>query len=320
MRKNGMLTVATAVLAAVAFTGAASAADGMKPSKVTISVGNPGTPWTVLGTCIAQMMSEQGIRSNTELGAGLSNVVTVSNNKTNYGFTMAANMPLAKKGEKPYPKPITNTRGVAAMSVNATHVAVLADSDVKSFADLKGKDFATQPIGNTTTYAFELLIKTAGMSGEEDLNISRGGQNFGANQLKDRKVVGYTATTGYPAASFTEAAQSIDVRFLDVTDEHLAKVRDMNDGFVRHVIPANTYKGQSEPIRTIATTSMLITNAEQSEEEVYWMTKQLAANIDRMHKCHQSSRYMNKEWMTETPAIDLHPGAVRYYKEAGVLN
>lgn len=320
MLNRALLTSAIAALAATALSVPASAADGMKPNKVTISVGNPGTPWNVIGTCITQIMSEHGVRSNTELGAGLSNVATVSSNKTNYGFTMAANMPLATRGEKPYPKPITNARGVAAMSINVTHVAVLADSGVKTFADLKGKPFATQPIGNTTTYAFELLIKTAGLSGEDDLQITRGGQNFGANQMKDRKVVGYTATSEYPAASFSEASQSIDVRFLDVTDEHLAKVRAMNDGFVRQEVPPNTYKGQTDPIHTIGTTGLLITNAEQSEEEVYWFTKQLAMNIDRLQMCHSSAEYMNKNTIAKTPGIDLHPGAARYYKETGAIN
>ena len=296
----------------------AATTGGVKPGKVTISVGNPGTPWSIVGACIAQMMADQGVRAGTELGAGLSNVVTVSNDKTNYGFTMAANLPLAWRGARPYPKPIRNTRGVAATALNATHVAVLADSGITTFRDLKGKAFATQPVGNTSTYAFALLLETVGL-GESDLQLSRGGQNFGSQALRDRKVVGYTATTGYPAASFSEASQAISLRFLSIPDEQLAKVQERNDGFVRHVIAAGTYNGQTEAIQTMATTSMLITNVSQPDDEVYWLTRHLAGAIDRLHRCHGSTRYMTPAWMAKTPAIEMHPGAARYYREAGLL-
>ncbi len=317
--RSSFLPIAALVAAALAaWPASAATTEGKKPEKVTISVGNPGTPWSIVGACIAQIMSDEGVRAGTELGAGLSNVVTVSNDRTNYGFTMAANMPLAQRGARPYPKPILNVRGVAATSLNATHVAVLSDSGVRSFRDLKGKAFATQPVGNTTTYAFQLLLESAGLD-ESDLQLSRGGQNFGSSALRDRRVVGYTATTGYPAASFSEASQAVGVRFLSIPDDQLAKVQAKNDGFVRHVIAAGTYAGQDQPIRTMATTSMLITNTGQPDDEVYWLTRRIAGAIDRLQACHGSTRYMTAEWMAGTPAIEMHPGAARYYQEAGIL-
>ena len=184
------------------------AAAEKKPEKVTIAVGNQGTPWSVVGAAISQEMAKAGVKSNTELGGGLSNVVTVSNDRTNTGFTMAAVLPMAYEGEKPFPKKIDNVRGIAAMMINTVHVMVRKDAGVKSFEDLKGKSFATQPVGNVTTLAFELLLKAHGLS-EKELKISRGGQDFGANQLKDRKVAGFTATTGIPSAAFIDAAQDL---------------------------------------------------------------------------------------------------------------
>ena len=315
---NHLLKATAIAVAALLPMTAAQAADGKKPGKVTISVGNPGTPWSVVGATISQIMAKKGVKSNTELGGGLSNVVTVSNDRTNTGFTMAAVVPMAMRGDKPFPKKITNVRAIGSFMTNATHVMIRKGAGVKSFTDLKGKAFATQPIGNVTTLAFQILLQAHGLA-EKDLKISRGGQNFGANQLKDRKVVGFTATTGYPAAAFLDAAQTIDVAFLSIDDAALAKVQKMNSGFVRHQLPANLYRGQTKPVPTMATQSMLITNTNVTDDEAYFITKTIVENLGTVKKVHASVKHLTPEFMARPPAIELHPGAKKYYMEKGYL-
>jgi len=312
------ISLALALAVALPATAGVAAAAGKKPEKVTIATGNQGTPWSVVGAAISQVIAKEGVKSNTELGAGLSNVITVSADRTNTGFTMAAVLPMAYAGEKPFPGKIDNVRSIGSFMVNTTHVMVLKDAGVKSFADLKGKAFATQPVGNVTTLAFELLLKANGLD-EKDLKLSRGGQEFGANQLKDRKIVGFTATTGIPSAAFIDTAQTIDVAFLPVTDAALQKVQELNPGFVKATIPAGTYNGQKTAIDTIATQSMLITNTKMSDDEAYFITKTLVENIDVLKKSHGSVKDLTPAAMADTPAIELHPGAKRYYVEKGYL-
>lgn len=313
-----LVTSAAIALAAALPVTAVHAEDGMKPKQVTISVGNPGSPWSVVGAAISQVMAKYDIKSNTELGGGLSNIVTVSTNRTNTGFTMAAVLPMAYAGEKPFPKPIDNVRAIGSFMTNAVHVLVLKDAEIKSIEELRGKAFATQPIGNVTTLAFQILLQAHGMT-EADLTISRGGQNFGANQLKDRKVVGFTATTGYPAAAFLDAAQTIDSVFLSVDDSTLAKVQEINGGFTRFTLPANVYRGQTDPLPTMATQSMLITNTDVSDDEAYFITKTIIENLEEIKKVHGSVKDLTPEFMAHPPAIELHPGAKRYYMEKGYL-
>jgi TRAP transporter TAXI family solute receptor len=303
---------------AIVLSSPAVGADGKKLEAVTIATGNQGTPWSVVGAAISQVMAKAGVRSNTELGGGLSNVVTVSNNRTNTGFTMAAVLPMAYAGEKPFPGKIDNVRGIGSFMINTTHVVVRKDAGVKSFADLKGKAFATQPVGNVTTVAFELLLKANGLS-DQDVKLSRGGQEFGANQLKDRKVAGFTATTGVPSAAFIDAAQTIDVAFLPVTDDALKKVQKLNDGFVRGFIPAGSYAGQAEAIPTIITQSMLITNTKVSDDDAYFITKTIVEGLDTIRNSHGSVKDLTPVDMAVMPAIELHPGAKRYYAEKGYL-
>ncbi len=308
-----------AVVAAAAMVVAPLAADAAsKPKSLRIAAGNPGTGWTIVATAISQAFAQRGVRANAELGAGLSNIVTIGSGKNETGFTMTAVLPLAYKGEKPFPAPINNITGIAGVMTNTTHVMVHADSGVKSFKDFKGKPFATQPVGNVTTYVFQTLLELNGLS-EGDLDISRGGQNFGSNQMKDRKVVGFTATTSYPSPAFVEASTSIDVSFVPVDDATFEGLKKVNPGFSRDVIPANTYRGQTADVPSISTPAVMIIRKEFPEDQVYWITKNLVESLPEIRKAFAAVRNLTPERMIVMPAVEMHPGAARYYKEIGLI-
>ncbi|MBI4182748.1 MAG: TAXI family TRAP transporter solute-binding subunit [Proteobacteria bacterium] len=295
----------------------AGAMEAKKPARVSISVGPPGTPWSIAGAGMLQIFKKNGVDGTTELGGGVANPITVSHGRTYMGFTMAANMPLAIRGEDPYKEKITNIRGVHLAAVNAVHVLARKETGVKQIADLAGQKFVTQPVGNTTTLSFELLMKATGIDGKVEL--SRGSQDFGSNQTKDRKVAGFTATTDYPAAAFAETFQTLDVLLLPVPDDVLNKVLAMNNGYFRHVIPANTYPHQPTAVPTMATAAFMITRAENPAEEVYWIVKTLIENLDDVRALHASFKNITPKEMATVPAVPLHPGAEAYYKEKGLL-
>jgi TRAP transporter TAXI family solute receptor len=307
-----------AVVAAAAIVAMPLAANADKPKSLRIAAGNPGTGWTIVATAISQAFAQKGVRANAELGGGLSNIVTIGSGKNETGFTMTAVLPLAYKGEKPFPKPISNITGIAGVMTNTTHVMVHADSGVKSMKDFKGKAFASQPVGNVTTYVFATLLELNGLS-ENDLKLTRGGQNFGSNQMKDRKVVGFTATTSWPSPAFVEASTSIDVSFVPVDDATFEALKKVNPGFSRAVIPANTYRGQTEDVPTISTPAVMIIAKEFPEDQVYWITKNLAESLPQIRKAYAAVRDLTPEKMVEMPAVEMHPGAARYYKEIGLI-
>jgi TRAP transporter TAXI family solute receptor len=310
-----------AVLAGFAAVGLPTAGQAQsKPEQITIATANPGTPFAVIGAAMANIFSQHGVRSNTEQGGGVANPILVSEGRVDLGWTHTNNIPNFVKGQEPFKEPVTNLACIGGFNPAATHVLVRADAGVDSVKDLKGKPYATQPAGNTSTLALELLLAANGLS-FDDLDISRGGQDFGANQTKDRKVVGFSATTGYPAAAFLEISQSMDVKFLDISDEELKAVQEMNEGFQRHLIPANTYNDQPDPIRTMGATSIVLTREDMPEEHVYWMLNTLAENMDDFKQSHSSLKPLTFEYMAETcKPLKLHAGAERFYREKGALN
>jgi TRAP transporter TAXI family solute receptor len=226
--------------------------------------------------------------------------------------------PLARSGKKPFPEKITDTRGILLFATSFTHVIVTKDSGVTGIDQLKGKKFATQPVGTGSQYAFATLLTANGLS-EKDLKLFVGGQSYGSNQIKDRNTVGMTATTAFPGGTISELFTTIGMRFLDVGDAVYEKVQKINPGLVRVTLPAKMYRGQTEPVKGIGTGSVLVTSAAQPEEEIYWITKTLVENLDALKKVHASLKGMTKESIVKLGGCPLHPGAERYYKEIGVI-
>lgn len=310
--------LAAAAVAAAAPLPAAHAAEGAKPQQVTIFTGPQGGSWYAMGGGFAKLFSDQGVRSNAEVGGGVSNVAVVGQGRGELGFTMSIVPRMAELGEEPFKQKITNVRAIASLGTNVVHIVVSGDAGIGSVADLKGKKFATQPVGNVTTEAFKGVLAANGMK-EEDLDLTRGGQGYGASQMKDRRIAGFTATTLPPSPAFSEVAQSLNVKFLPISDDTLARMQEANPGYSRGVIPAGTYNGQAEDVPTAATGMLVITRAELSDAEAYWITRTLAENIEDLRRIHSSLSELTVEEMAKTPGLDLHPGAMQYYKEKGLI-
>lgn len=298
--------------------GAAGALGQEAPQQISIFTGPQGGSWYGMGGGFAKLFSDVGVRANAEVGGGISNVVQVAKGQGELGFSMSIVPRMAELGMEPFQEKITNIRGIANLAENKVHIVVHEDSGVSAVEDLKGKKFASQPVGNVTTEAFKAVLKANGMS-EDDLDITRGGQGYGANQMKDRRVVGFTATTNPPSPAFADVSQSLDVEFLPIDDATFAAMKEDNPGFVRTEIPAGTYRGQDEPIRTAGTDLIVIAGADMPDEQAYWITKTMVERLDQLRNIHASLKDLTVEEMADVQGLALHPGAEKYYQEIGAL-
>lgn len=306
-----------AVLAWSALPGGA-AAQSQPPRQLTIFTGPQGGSWYAMGGGLARIFQEAGVRTSSEVGGGISNLVVVGAGRGEMGFTMSVVPPAAARGQAPFRQPVTNVRALGTIGPNHVHIVVAADSGVRSLADLRGRPFASQPVGNVTTEAFRLALEAAGMK-EEDLQLTRGGQGYGASQMKDRRIVGFTATTLTPSPAFLDVAQSLDVRFLPIEGDLRARMRQLNPGFSDGVIPANTYRGQTAAVQTVVTDQLIFLRAEMSDAEAYWIARTLAENLAKLRAIHVSLANLQLADFARTSGMEFHPGVARYWREAGVL-
>ncbi|MCB1744783.1 MAG: TAXI family TRAP transporter solute-binding subunit [Gammaproteobacteria bacterium] len=289
------------------------------PESVNIVSGASGGSWYPISVGLAQVLTKAGTKASATLGGGNANLVSVSSGKADLGMTFTVSAAMAVNAEGPFKKPITSNRGLFLMFDNVFHTPVSVESGVQSYADLKGKPMALQPLAAGTTTQFRMILAAHGLS-EDDLNvILRGGLTNGADAMKDRRAVGFVTSTAPPNGTISELAVSLPIRLLPLSDDGFAKLKAQNDGFQRASIPGGTYKGIDESVPSVGAATFMFANESMSDEDAYWIVKAVADNLDAVRKLHASMRSLDVAQMAKVAGIPLHPGAVRFYREQGVL-
>lgn len=126
--------------------------------------------------------------------------------------------------------------------------------------------------------------------------------------------------SGVPTSAITRAYAALgdDITILEFTDEQIKQANGNFQLWTRFEIPANTYPGQTKAIKTIAQPNFLAVRDDLSEEDVYQLTKTIYENLPFLNGIHKATKAMSLQKAIDGLPVPLHPGAARYYKEAGL--
>jgi TRAP transporter TAXI family solute receptor len=143
-----------------------------------------------------------------------------------------------------------------------------------------------------------------------------------AETIRDGQAGGWAhiVPKGHPAA--TQIVTINDMIMLPLPDNVIKTMVDKY-GWTAATLPADTFKGQTQPLQTVKTASNIVTNASVPEEAIYQFTKAVMENVDKLPKIHAALGTFNPKTAAD-PILNgkcpLHPGAARYYREAGLTN
>ncbi|HKK30862.1 MAG TPA: TAXI family TRAP transporter solute-binding subunit [Alphaproteobacteria bacterium] len=300
-------------VAAIALTGTPASA---KPDQLTIYGGPLNTSWYIMAGWLATELQKTDVRANSELGGALSNLIQIGRSPQNMGLTFAAAAQMAYDGVKPFPGPVDKFCALQLLQRSYFTAMVTEKSGIDSAEGLAGETFSGQAVGNLSQVALADFLKASGVD-ESDINIAVGGQQFGADGVKDRRFVGFAAMTGVPSPPVMDAATSVDVKFLPVDDALFEKIKALNGGYVRTEIPAGSYPGQEEAVPTFGTFTMLLMNPETSADDQYFVTKLVHENWAGLNAAHASTKWLTLENAAKVPGVPLCPGAEKYWSEQG---
>jgi len=188
------------------------------------------------------------------------------------------------------------------------HFVVRSDSGVTSFDGLAGK---TILLGKGSFGARE-GAKYLGLFGLEDNVLQVDAElNNAVPALKNEQIDGFVTAGSFPAPNVIEAAASVDVKVLSLTDEQIAKTKR-----TRLEIPAGTYKGQDEPIVTTSLPVVAYTTTEMDNQTAYQLTRTYWRNKKAMAADAPWWDGVDKSFLANIDG-KIHPGAIRYYKSVG---
>lgn len=317
-----MKTISKIALTAIPLVLAASTANS--ESFVRMLAGPAGGAWYPFGAKIMEVAQKdvKDIRTSNGPGGGVGNVRNIDKGAAELGWTFGFTAYEGYAGKGGFKKKHENIRHFATLYPGILQTAVPKDSPVKSYADLKGKNFSpgkTVFSGNVTV---ERLVKLYGIS-YDDIKaaggtIHRVGFKDSVALMKDGHVDVFTALTNVPNASFIALDFQPGIRFLPVEPDMMTKFVTQNPGFFPATIPGGAYKGVATDTPTLATATVLIAGKNLDNETAYKLTESLWKNHAEFVKVNKTWNNVKLEDALLGVAIPVHEGAMKYYAEKGV--
>lgn len=216
-----------------------------------------------------------------------------------------------------YKKPLKNLRGISALHTNYVQIVARADAGIKTLADLKGKRISVGAPKSGTELNARAILKAAGISYGDFAKVEYLPYGQSVELLRNRQIDVTLQSAGLGNPALRDLANSVDVVFVPITADVIAKVGDAAYNVGK--IPANTYKGVTSDTTTAAIQNFLVTHAGVKADTVYLMTKSMFENLDQLAAAHAAGKAVKLEKGAAGMPIPLHPGAEKYYREKGVI-
>jgi TRAP transporter TAXI family solute receptor len=245
------------------------------------------------------------------------------NDKADLAWSMTTVLADARAGANSWKGKATDKAVfVANYYPNVWQLAVPASSDVKSLKDLKGKAVGLPPRGNTSlAEGWDWLLRVNGMKLDDLGTKSYGSLTENAEAIRNRQATAMGWYTTVPASFMLDLGTSMKMRLVAVSDAELAEIRKLSPGLVRHVIKKGVYAqyGIEEDVATIQAPTILIAHAKASADTIYKVTKAIVEGRGDFANVSPVMKGVTAADMAQNFGMPYHPGAEKYYKEAGVL-
>jgi len=307
---------------AIAF---ASLAHAQQKTDVIFSAGPTGGSWTPMAAAASQVINKRFPELNVQVepGAALVNMEKIRSDKADIGWSMTSVMADARTGTGQFEgKPSDKALYVANFYPNVWQLVVPASSNIKSIKDLKGQPVALPARGNTSLVSgWEYLLKVNGMTLNDLGAKSYGPVSSNGEAVKNRQAMAAGWFTTVPASFVLDLGSAMPLRMLAVSDAELADLRKLNPGLVRHTVKASFYKEQgiSEDVQTFQSPTIMIAAARTPADVIYKVTKAVVEGRDEFANVAAVMKGVTSAEMAQNFDMPYHPGAEKYYLEAGLL-
>ncbi len=304
-----------------ASTGAGDAKVSGQRQFVTLGTAPAGGAFAPVGNAIANVVdtnkgdlnwvvSPQGTKGTQE------NIRKLESGEIEFGMANAAISYFANEGDGAWEKP-HSVRAVATLAPNVGVFVTTKSSGIQKIADLKGKRVVLGPAGAGFDYFLKPLLQAHGVS-YDDLTVLNGNYFAAGDMIADGKADAAFMGGAIPIPAVTQLCSSQDVVFVKFDDDAPEKLKQYPFYFTVPV-KAEAYSDLDEELTGINVGNMhLITHANVDEDIVYNLTKIMYENRDQVAEKHPAGKALNPKNSVRDTGTPFHPGAIKFYKEAGV--
>ena len=324
MKKYFIFSLAI-LFGAVLFMGAAPTQAEQK--FVTIGTGGVTGVYYATGGSICRLMNKSrkvhGIRCSVEsTGGSIYNLNTIAAGELDMGVAQSDWQYHAYHGTSKFKDagPNKNLRAVFSVHPEPFTVVARKDSGIKNFKDLKGKRVNIGNPGSGQRGTMEVVMKAYGWTKADFKLASELKSAEQGKALCDNKIDAMVFTVGHPSGSIKEPTTTCDCVLVPVTGPKIDKLVADNDYYRMGTIPGGMYRGTDTDTKTFGVGATFVSSTDVDEVVIYNVVKAVFENFDQFKKLHPCFKNLKKEEMIKDGlSAPLHKGAIKYYKEAGLM-
>jgi TRAP transporter TAXI family solute receptor len=290
-------------------------------NNLVLATGGTAGTYYPLGGAMAKIwnskIKDMNVTAQTT-GASAENVRLINKKEVELALVQSDTLDFAFNAKEAFKEPLKGMNAIAVLYPEIIQVVVGAASPIKSIADLKGKKVGVGAPGSGTEANFRQLLDAYGMK-KEDVNAQFLSFAESAEAYKDKHIDAFIVTAGIPNAGIMDVSTQNEIRILNIPADVAAKLTKKYPFLAAVKVPANTYKGQTAEVTTMAVNAVLIAGNSMSNEIAYNLTKALFDNQADLATAHAKGKEMSLKYAVKGVSIPYHPGAVKYYKEKGLM-
>ena len=322
------------LLIGITFALASSIAWAQAPYKLTLSGASPSGLWTILGVGIDGAVKTAFPGSTVTYqtsGGGLANIGIVDQGKAELGLAHDAELRLALEGAAPFTRPVTSLRAIALMYDWAPMQMVMSKAfadkhGIRTFDDIAVKKpplrVALNKRGNITEHVAVRMFAAIGVS-LADIekwggHVVYAASNEQGDLMKDGRIDMFANGVFVRTSFIVQAGDAVPSVLLPVSEGTVQKV--VKELSVRpFVVKGGSYAWQPQDVPTVALSAILFASEKMPDAVAYDLAKALATNIDKFKTAHSTFKDITPQFLASQQVIPYHPGAAKYYREAGLL-
>lgn len=315
MKKALLFIMACFMVAGLASTAAAA------DIKMVLATGGTAGTYYPFGGGMAKIWNSKipGMNMTAQAtGASVENVRLVNRGEAELAIVQSDTIDFAFNAKEAFKEKLTKMAVLAVLYPEVIQVVVRGDSKIDSFDDLKGMKVGVGAPGSGTEANFRQLSDGYGLK-KEDTKAQYLSFSESAEQFKDKHIDAFIVTAGIPNAAIMDIGSQHSIRIINISDEKAALITKKYPFLSPFTVPANTYKNQASPVKTMAVNAVLIASTDVKTDVAYNIVKSLFENQSELAATHAKGKELSLKNASTGVSIPFHPGAVKYYKEKGLM-
>jgi TRAP transporter TAXI family solute receptor len=288
---------------------------GERSARLKLAAGPQGGTWYPLAGALKNVIERRvaGLWVQVLPGGGVANVRAVEIGRADVALANSVSTVDAINGLAPFKSPARRVCNLATLYPQYFQAVALAASGIESPADFRGRSLATQPKGNTGEAMTLHLLRAYGMSYDDLSRLNYGNYTDSVALMKDGNAQIFTLGTSIPSGAVMDLASARDIRLVAIPEDALERMRAINAGYQRIVIPAGTYPGQDRDVGTIGYATHLVARCDLPAEMTHEVLDALYAGLPDLSAIAKAMKHTTTRSMSADIGVPMHPAARSWY-------